>query len=228
MINPKRRKKRFLLKVVVGLLAIPLTAFLAVVFMNIWIVQTSKPYFVSAEQAADLQADCILVLGAGVWGETMTPILRDRVEVGVSLYEAGAAKKILFSGDHGRENYDEVNAMKNYALERGVPGEDIFLDHAGFSTYDSMYRARDVFLAERIIVVTQEFHMARALFIARSLGMEANGVTSDLRKYLMSDTYISRERMARVKAFGMGIFEPEPTFLGETIPINGSGIPSHD
>jgi vancomycin permeability regulator SanA len=224
-----KSKRNVVVKIMIGALILLLIMCLAVIGINIMMVQTSQPYIISPDQAKDIQADCVLVLGAGVWGDTMSPVLRDRVDVGIDLYESGAVKKILMSGDHGRVNYDEVNAMKNHALKRGVPAEDIFLDHAGFTTYESMYRARDVFLVEKVIVVTQEFHMGRSLYIARSLGMEAYGVTSDLRRYYnMDDTAGPREWMARVKAFGMTIYKPKPTFLGDTIPISGSGLESQD
>ncbi|MCL1917660.1 MAG: YdcF family protein [Peptococcaceae bacterium] len=221
-------KRKIVLRGVWGLLGLVLAAGLVVVGINVMMVQTSKPYILGAEQAKGVQADCVLILGAGVWGETMSWDLQDRVNVGIDLYQAGAAKKILMSGDHSRVNYDEVNAMKNHALERGVPAEDVFLDHAGFTTYESMYRARDIFLCQKIIIVTQGYHMGRALYTARNLGLEAYGVTADLREYQYMETNLWRERLARVKAFGMGIVKPKPTFLGKTIPISGSGLESQD
>jgi len=120
------------------------------------------------EVGANTQADCILVLGAGIRPDgTPSFMLRHRLDKGIELYEAGVAPKLLLSGDNGQERYDEVNAMKGYVLAQGVPAEDIFLDHAGFSTYDSIYRAKAVFAVEEAVVVTQNYHLYRALLLPR-------------------------------------------------------------
>ena len=132
------------------------------------------------------------------------------------------------SGDHGRNNYDEVNVMKSFAMDCGIPSENIFMDHAGFSTYESMYRARDVFSAHRVLIVTQKFHMYRALYIANALGLEAYGLTSDLREYANATYSQLRESLARVKDFFMVIFKPLPTYLGEVLPVNGNGNVTND
>lgn len=132
------------------------------------------------------------------------------------------------TGDHGRTNYDEVNAMKNYAIRHGIESGDVFMDHAGFSTYESMYRARDVFRVKRLVVVTQGYHLYRALYNARAMGMEAYGVSSDLRHYARQSYFDFREYMARVKDFLWNIFKPQPTYLGEAIPISGDGDVTND
>ena len=149
------------------ILIILLVLGLATVFgINTFIKTSSKKRFLSLEEATNLDdVDCILVLGAGVWGDRPTHMLEDRLEYGISLYKMGASGKLLMSGDHGRENYDEVNVMKNYAVNHGVLSSDVFMDHAGFSTYESIYRARDIFEAEKIIIVTQEYHLYRALLL---------------------------------------------------------------
>ena len=98
--------------------------------------------------------DCVIVLGAGIWGDGPSPMLADRLAKGLELYDAGVAPKIIMSGDHGQTDYDEVNLMKSYAKDHGVPSEDVFMDHAGFSTYDSMFRAKHVFQAKRVVIVT--------------------------------------------------------------------------
>ncbi len=139
-----------------------------------------------------------------------------------------AAPKLLMSGDHGRKDYDEVNSMKKYAMEQGIPDEDIFMDHAGFSTYESMYRARDVFAAKRILIVTQSYHLSRAVYIARKLGLEAYGVPSDLQSYTRQFIYDTREILARDKDFIFTVLKPEPTYLGDIIPISGSGALTND
>jgi SanA protein len=151
-------------------------------------------------------------------------MVADRLATGVALYKAGKVQKILLSGDHGQTNYDEVNAMLKYCVDQGVPEQDIFTDHAGFDTYDSMYRARDVFKVNDCLVVTQGFHLPRAVYIARSLGLDATGVTADLQAYPNSWRFSLREWPARVKAFfQLHVTHPEPKFLGPAIPIDGDG-----
>ncbi|MDI9510164.1 MAG: ElyC/SanA/YdcF family protein [Bacillota bacterium] len=212
------------------ILIILLVLGLATVFgINTFIKTSSKKRFLSLEEATNLDdVDCILVLGAGVWGDRPTHMLEDRLEYGISLYKMGASGKLLMSGDHGRENYDEVNVMKNYAVNHGVLSSDVFMDHAGFSTYESIYRARDIFEAEKIIIVTQEYHLYRALFIADKLGLEAYGVASDPREYVGQRSRNIRELLARVKDFLYVIVKPEPTYLGDTIPVSGDGDVTND
>lgn len=172
-------------------------------------------------------ADCILVLGASVRGDTPSKMLRDRLDAGIALYRAGVAPKLLLSGDNGQVYYNEVEVMRKYALEAGVPAEDIFLDHAGFSTYESMYRAGAVFEVEKAVVVTQGYHLYRALYDARGLGVEAAGVASDQESYAGQDYRDLREVAARIKDFFMVLAKPEPTYLGEAIPIGGDGRSTH-
>ena len=137
-------------------------------------------------------------------------------------------RPLLMSGDHGRKEYDEVNTMKQYAIDAGVPSGDIFMDHAGFSTYESIYRAKEIFGAERIIIVTQEYHLYRSLYIAEKLGIEAYGVSATLHGYGTQEQQNIRETLARFKDFFYALVKPEPTFLGEFIPISGDAYPSHD
>jgi len=172
--------------------------------------------------------DCIIVLGAGVWGNEPSPLLRDRLDRGIELYFSGAAPKIIMSGDHGHENYDEVNIMKKYAITKGVPSTDIFMDHAGFSTYDSIYRAQAIFQAQKIIVISQKYHLYRALYIANSLGVEAYGVAAISNNYSGNTYREMREVLARNKDFVKCIFKPEPTYLGETISLNDDGDITND
>ena len=150
-------------------------------------------------------------------------ILKDRLNTGVSLYEAGVSDRLLMSGDHGTETYDEVNAMKTYAVEAGVPSDDVFMDHAGFSTYESVYRARDVFRVKTVVIVTQRYHLYRALYIAERMGLTAYGVPcdrDDAGRIRLPDV---REILARCKDFFYTIFLPLPTYLGAEIPISGNG-----
>lgn len=191
---------------------------------DIIVVSSAKDRIITADEAAELEnTDCVLILGAGVRNGSPTPMLRDRLITGISLYESGAAPKIIMSGDHGREDYDEVNVMKSYAVENGVPDGDVFMDHAGFSTYDSVYRAKAVFEADSIIIVTQKYHLYRALYIAERLGVNAVGVSADLDDYSGQLKRDLREIAARDKDFFSCLFKPEPKYLGEKIPVSGDG-----
>lgn len=186
----------------------------------------AKERIITAEEATQISdADCIIVLGCRVWSDnTPSAMLSDRLKRGVELYKAGAAPKLLMSGDHGREDYDEVNVMRKYAEEEGVDSKDIFTDHAGFSTYETMYRAKEVFKAKKVIIVTQSYHLYRAVYDAEKLGLEAVGVVSYERDYDNKQPYRDmREIAARCKDFIYCIFKPKPTYLGEVIPINGDG-----
>lgn len=212
-----------------GLLAVVIVLAL-VLGINVHMLMSTNGYIVSAEAAAGLgDVDCILVLGCGV-DENGRPkgLLTDRLDVGLALYGAGAAPKLLMSGDHGRTEYDEVNAMKQYAQAAGVPGSDVFMDHAGFSTYESAYRARDVFAASRVIIVTQGYHLPRALYVARALGLDAYGVAADLHSYRGAAYREFREALARCKDFATALVQPEPTYLGEAIPVSGDGDVTND
>ncbi len=171
----------------------------------------------------DLNPDCILVLGAAVRGDTPSKMLQDRLDVAIALYNERVAEKLLLSGDNGQINYNEVVVMQKYVLEAGVPAEDIFLDYAGFSTYESMYRARDVFLVESAVVVTQKYHLYRALQIGRALGLTVRGVASNQEEYAGQDYRDLREVAARIKDVFQSILQPKPTFLGPEIPIDGNG-----
>lgn len=198
--------------------------------INGWVKYTTQDRILSPEQAAKLQdVDCILVLGCLVH-ENGSPshMLEDRLKRSVELYFAGAAPKLLMSGDHGTKGYNEVDAMKRYAVEAEIASEDIFMDHAGFSTYESVYRAKDIFGAKKVIIVTQQYHLYRALYAANALGLEAYGVAADYREYAGQTVRDIREILARVKDFGMAIFKPEPTYRGESIPISGNGELTHD
>lgn len=174
-------------------------------------------------------ADCILVLGAGVRDDgSPSNMLEDRLKIGIELYNNGASDKLLMSGDHGSENYNEVGCMKNYALDCGVSEDNIFLDHAGFSTYESIYRAKEIFGAENIIIVTQEYHLYRALYIAEALNINAIGVSADLRTYIGQSVRETREIAARAKDYVYTIIKPAPTYLGEKISLEASGTVTDD
>ena len=218
---------RLLLVIVV---ALGLLGGLAVLGINAWVKGSVSDRLLSEADVAKLQdVDCIIVLGCQVRDDgSPSHMLEDRLKRSVSLYQLGAAPKILMSGDHGREGYDEVDTMKHYAVDAGIPSADVFMDHAGFSTYETMYRAKEVFCAKKVLIVTQEYHLYRSVYIAQQLGLDAYGVACDYRTYYGQTARDLREILARVKDFGMTLVKPEPTYLGETIPVSGDGTLTHD
>ena len=222
-----RTKYKWLKRGILALFCLGITGTAVVFGLSSYIKKETAEKIITAEEATD--ADCILVLGCGV-REDGSPslMLRDRLEKGIELYEAGTAPKLLMSGDHGRKDYDEVNLMKSYAMGKGVPSEDIFMDHAGFSTYDSMYRARDIFCAEKVIVVSQEYHLYRALYLAEKLGLEAYGVPAQNVNYRGQTYRELREMLARAKDFCTAMVQPKPKYLGEKIPVSGNGDLTND
>ncbi len=222
-------RKRILRLAICVLLALGILGVSAVTVINSIVKLTTKPQILTPQEAAMLDADCILVLGCYVMDNgNPSAMLHDRLQRGVELYDLGAAPKLLMSGDHGRENYDEVDAMKQFAVDAGIASEDVFMDHAGFSTYESIYRAKEIFQAKKIIIVSQQYHLYRAVYIAERFGLEAYGVNADYRTYIGQTSRDIREVLARVKDFTMCIFKPEPTFLGEAIPIFGDGNLTND
>jgi len=201
-----------------------------VLVINYTVVSKSSDYIFN--DITELpEADAIIVLGAYVREDNLSLVLEDRVLAAIALYEHEISPKLLLSGDHGRKYYDEVNGMRRFVLNRtDIPEEDIFLDHAGFDTYDSMYRAKDVFLVKKAIIVTQEFHINRAVYIARQQGIEAYGYSVNQDKYKISlqVKWFLRESLARVKAFIDVSMNAEPKYLGNEIPISGDGRLSWD
>ena len=226
----KEKTKRALLIFLVAVMILGILGAVLLLGINSWVKSSVKDYILTEEQAAQLaDMDCILVLGCKVGNDgTLSHMLEDRLRQGVALYGLGAAPKLLMSGDHGTPEYDEVDAMKRYAVDAGIPSCDVFMDHAGFSTYESVYRAKEVFAVQRVIIVTQEYHLYRALMVAREMGLEAYGVAVNYRTYVGQTSRDIREVLARVKDFGMTIFWPEPTYLGDVIPISGNGELTHD
>ena len=222
----KKRKKILRRFIIVSLFGI--IAFLAV---NGYVRITSEKEIASIEELQEMEEkiDAVLVLGAQVKADgSPSVMLKERLDTGIQIYQSGITDRIIMSGDHGSDDYDEVNVMKDYAIERGVPSEHIFMDHAGFSTYESMYRAKEIFQAENIIVVTQNYHLYRALYGAEAMGLQAKGVACDTADY-SGDTYRKIREMAAVaKDVGYSVFKPEPTFLGDPIPVNGDGNVTND
>lgn len=201
------------------------------ILMNAYMYEFSSRYFLTVEEASQNTFDCVLVLGAGIRGENPSHMLEERLNKGIEVYNTGCTDRILMTGDHGRVEYDEVNVMKAFAIEKGAMAEEVFMDHAGFSTYESMYRAREIFQVKKVVIVTQKYHLYRAVYNARKLGLDAYGVPADgqynyslpVRAYNNS-----REALARCKDIIWCIFKPEPTYLGDAIPISSSGVLTDD
>lgn len=216
----KKTGKRVLL--VIALLIA--TAVLFFVISNLLIMRSEERKIASDEELLTFQPDCILIFGAGVWENGVpSPILADRLDEGARLFFAGASDRILVSGDHGRTDYDEVNVMKQYLVDRGVPSGAVFMDHAGFSTYESVVRAKEVFGVRKAIFVTQRYHLYRALFIADQVGIEAIGSGADPRVYAGQTYRTIREWISRDKDLIYCLFRVKPRFLGDPIDIHGNG-----
>ena len=216
-------------KIIKYALIVLIIGILIILSINVYVIVSAKQQIITNNDYSNLKdIDCIIILGAGIWGDKPSPMLEDRLLQGIDLYKNNVSSKIIMSGDHSKEDYDEVNVMKDYAIEKGVPSENIFMDHAGFSTYESIYRAKEIFGAKKIVIVTQKYHLYRALYIANMLGLDAYGVNSDPREYVGAIYRELREILARNKDFVKCIFKLEPTYLGDTISVSGSGDVTND
>lgn len=196
--------------------------------INAYVKISSKDRIMEIDNVKEDNYDAILVLGAGLWDGKPSPILKDRLKVAIDLYKKGIAKKIIMSGDHRSDDYDEVNVMKEYAINEGVLSSDIFMDHLGISTYDSVYRAKEIFLASKIIIVTQEFHLYRSLYLADKMGIDAIGVSATLRNYSGALGFEVREILARDKDFFKAMIKAKSKYLGDIVPVNGNGDITND
>ena len=222
----KLLKNKAIKGVIIAILCACLLGGVAVVGINAYMISYVSDYILTEEDLKNENFDCIMVLGAGLWDGEPSPMLQERLDFGLKAYETGCTDKLLMSGDHGREEYDEVNKMKDVAIEKGILADNIFMDHAGFSTYESMYRARDIFKVQKMVIVTQTYHLYRAVYDARKLGIDAYGFAAERLDYPITNDI--REALARVKDFFYCIIEPEPTYLGEEIPISASGSLTDD
>ena len=199
----------------------------ATLFINAYVKNSTKSSIIEDGKLNDI--DVILILGCRVMpnGE-LSYMLKDRLDKGIELYQNNVAPKIIVSGDHGQAEYDEVNAMKNYLIDNDIPSEDIFMDHAGFSTYDSMYRAKEIFGVNKIVVVTQKYHLYRAIYVGKTVGMEVYGVPAEEIEYYGQFSRDIREFLARNKEFIKCIIKPKPKYLGDKISIDGDGNITND
>ena len=176
---------------------------IAVFTVSLSIKASVRDLVITNDEAADLSdVDMILVLGAGLRSDgSPSDMLADRLRVGVSLWKDGVCDTMLMSGDNSGEYYNEVAAMREFAIDCGIPSEAIVLDGEGFSTYESIFRAINEFGAKKIIIVTQEYHLYRAIYVAKALGIEVYGVSADLNTYRAQIYRDIREHLARFKDF---------------------------
>lgn len=220
---------KIIIKIIICCIILGLLGIVTLLYIN-WRVKSSvSDRIILSEYLPIEDFDCILVLGCKVHDSGQpSHMLRDRLMRSVELYGQGASDKILMSGDHGQVDYNEVQAMNQYAIDADIPSEDVFMDHAGFSTYESLYRAKEVFGVNKIVVVTQEYHLYRTLYMAEKLGLEAYGVASDYNTYYGQTMRDIREVLARAKDYIQVMIKPEPTYLGEQIDIHGDGNVTND
>lgn len=219
-----RRRRKMMKKAIRTALWSFLIVGVLCVFANVRVVRKAAQKIIQPNELTKQKVDCIIVLGARVYDDgTPCAILRDRLDTAISLYNAGVSDRLLLSGDHGTVGYDEVTSMKEYAVQAGVNEKDIFLDHAGFSTYETMYRAAAIFDAKSCVVVTQRYHLYRAVYLADRMDMQVYGVEADRRAYPRLYYYEAREALARVKDVLFATFRPDPTYLGSPISLKGDG-----
>ena len=214
------KKKKIWLVIAVFVISI----FLLTLFINIYMINSTKKQIISLDNINEINdVDAIIILGCQVYGENPSLMLAKRLEKGLEVYNK-THTKIILTGDHGENEYDEVNVMKEYLIASDIDEKDIFLDHAGFNTYDSIYRAKYIFQAKKVIIVTQKYHIYRALYLANRLDLEAVGViANDIpQKGIMLKNEI-REVLSRDKNFFKGIIKPKSKYLGEVIPLNQDG-----
>jgi SanA protein len=210
------------------IIAVTVFVIIWIIIANVVISKKSKG-FIYEDVTNAPRCYVAIVLGAKVSSSgTPSDYLQDRLDMAIKLYRNKKIKRFLLSGDHGQTNYDEVNSMKSYLIKQGIPTTEIFLDHAGFDTYSTMVRAKKVFQVNDAIIVTQEFHLPRAVYLARSKGIQAYGVIADKRIYIALKTLKIREVLARVKAFTEVSINKRPKYLGDKIPITGDSKLSYD
>ena len=196
---------KYILIVLIVIILVP-------VIFNFYVILSTKNRIVSGYSELLTDIDYIVVLGAGIRRGKPSPMLEDRLKTGISLYNNDISNKILITGDHMNDDYDEVTVMKNYLLEHGIPEEDIITDNYGISTYDSIYRVKNVYKSNKVVIVSQRYHLYRALFLSDNLDLESYGVEADLRYYYGQWYREIREILARNKDFIKGIIKPKAVY----------------
>lgn len=196
---------KYILIVLIVIILVP-------VIINFYVILSTKNRIVSGDSELLTDIDYMVVLGAGIRRGKPSPMLEDRLKTGISLYNNDISNKILITGDHMNDDYDEVTVMKNYLLEHGIPEEDIITDNYGISTYDSIYRVKNVYKSNKVVIVSQRYHLYRALFLSDNLDLESYGVEADLRYYYGQWYREIREILARNKDFIKGIIKPKAVY----------------
>lgn len=196
---------KYILIVLIVIILVP-------VIINFYVILSTKNRIVSGDSELLTDIDYIVILGAGIRRGKPSPMLEDRLKTGISLYNNDISNKILITGDHMNDDYDEVTVMKNYLLEQGIPEEDIITDNYGISTYDSIYRVKNVYKSNKVVIVSQRYHLYRALFLSDNLDLESYGVEADLRYYYGQWYREIREILARNKDFIKGIIKPKAVY----------------
>lgn len=196
---------KYILIVLIVIILVP-------VIINFYVILSTKNRIVSGYSELLTDIDYIVILGAGIRRGKPSPMLEDRLKTGISLYNNDISNKILITGDHMNDDYDEVTVMKNYLLEHGIPEEDIITDNYGISTYDSIYRVKNVYKSNKVVIVSQRYHLYRALFLSDNLDLESYGVEADLRYYYGQWYREIREILARNKDFIKGIIKPKAVY----------------
>ena len=223
MENPlKKSKFKLIGRIFVVLLSISIIFIFSIHF---YIENTTKTFIKPEEniiQENSGKYEAIMVLGSGIVNNLPTPILRERLDTGINLYKNGVAPKILMTGDNGSIHYDEVSVMRRYAIDKGVPSDDIFMDYAGFSTYESIYRAQYIFGIRKMIIVTQRYHLFRSIYIAKAFNIDVVGANATKGILTGHTSRVCREVIAQNKDFLTTIFKPYPKFLGEKISLEQS------
>lgn len=216
-------------KIISVLIWLIIVSLVIVLGLNTYVCLSAKSNMYAPDEFKNKTADCIMVLGCGVRGTEPSPMLKDRLDTAIDLYKKGVAKKLLMSGDHGGEYYNEVGAMKIYAIKSGVPSEDVFMDHAGFSTYESLYRAKELFGCNKLIAVTQRYHLYRTVYLGESMGIDISGVSTNDYNYGGVFYRELREILARDKDFFTAMIKPKPIApIGAKIDISGNGDSTND
>lgn len=196
---------KYILIVLIVIILVP-------VIINFYVILSTKNRIVSGDSELLTDIDYIVILGAGIRRGKPSPMLEDRLKTGISLYNNDISNKILITGNHMNDDYDEVTVMKNYLLEHGIPEEDIITDNYGISTYDSIYRVKNVYKSNKVVIVSQRYHLYRALFLSDNLDLESYGVEADLRYYYGQWYREIREILARNKDFIKGIIKPKAVY----------------
>lgn len=215
----KKYFRIFLYLVIIGLLAI--------VSINYYLTSSTKTKIYYSVKKFP-KNDVGIIFGAGINGDQPSKYLKDRLDAGIMLWKAKRINKILLSGDNGREEYDELTVMKNYCYDHGVDTTKIFIDYAGFDTYSTMYRAKHIFKIKRATLISQKYHLNRAIYIGNQLGVKSVGFSANKGEYLGYKYVQFRECLSRCKSFFDVLRNREPHFLGGEININGASNYSKD